>query len=157
MKAPRKIKTIKKLAELAADRTVYVRYSRSIARDIKRGYSLDHSQMSREPGLSAVDIRPEDFAEEGWLARLLVSYGHLRYDGARAYVLTGEVAGKDSDGCTCLDASTIEVLGVLDRTLVECLADYSLDYSRWRERWGRSVKAPPAPVISEYLGPHRHL
>jgi len=110
----RKIKTVNELAGLAAGRTVYVRYSRSIARDIKRGYSLDHSQMSREPGLSAMDIRPDDWDEgRGWIARLLVSYGHLRYDGARAYVLTGEVAGKTD--------------------MVESAANYSRAVARWRE------------------------
>ena len=147
----RTIKSLDELRELAAGQTLYIRFSSSHEADIKRGYSLDHSTMRREPGLSVMDIRPEDWDESrGWMARLVVSYGgrvRLNND-SYGWVAGGEPSGRDSDDCPTL--TNVRCLAVLDRDLVLRCLDYSRAVTE-RDRTHRGVNdSRPWPQTEEH-------
>lgn len=127
------IKTLDELKNLADGRVVFIRYSRSHAEDIKRGYSLDHSTMAREPGLSVQEIRPEDWDESpGWVVRLVADYGSRMRSDSESYgwVATGTIAGRDADGCPAI--TDVTCIGILDRGFVIRCLDYSRDYDKRR-------------------------
>ena len=147
----RTIKSLDELRELAAGRTLYIRYSHSHEADIKRGYSLDHSTMRREPGLSVQVIEGDEWdGSRGWLARVIADYGGRvkMDDGSYGWVATGTVSGRDSDDCPTL--ASVTCLAILDRDFVlRCLA-YSRDTYE-RDRTHRGVNdSRPWPQIEDY-------
>ena len=130
----KQIKTARQLAGLAESRgKVYVRWSRSITLDRKRGHSINWAGMDAEAGLSAIEIDYQDDVVEGdaaWLARLVVDYSYLAHNGARCYVLTGRQVGTGADGETLLDASTVTVLGTIPPSVWRVLDEYSRAYAK---------------------------
>jgi hypothetical protein len=97
------IDSLEKLARLARNPRLYVRWS--------RGPEDDDSQHSRDdltdvelPGLSANALHPEDWwgdrPIETWVARRLYDYLHLekrRGPGVRPWVMEGEEIGRGPD------------------------------------------------------------
>lgn len=128
------IETIEEIRELIRtypDR-LYVRWSARPQADLKRGYSLNHATGSRERGLSCVrvtgrsrtqfsDPERQRAADEEALVRQLTAYSFLRFGlpGVRPWLLTGELAGTDADGCPVV--VNARPLGRLAPALVEQL------------------------------------
>lgn len=145
------IKSLDDLKALADGRTIYVRYSRSHTDDIERGYSLDHSSKTREPGLSVQEVSQQDWLEyRGWVVGLLVDYGsRLHYDDqSYGWIAIGEKAGTDSDGCPTI--KNVKCLATIDRKFaLRCMA-YRRDRSD-RERTDAGVNDNrPWPQPEEY-------
>jgi len=142
------IKSLDEIATLAKAGTLYVRYSRSHTADIRRGYSLDHSRMIREPGLSAQEITPADAEQRGWMARLLSEYRHITMSGGYGWIARGERTGTDSDGCPTI--GSVQYIGRLDPELVERCAGYSAALAE-RDRTDRGAgDTRPWPQIADY-------
>jgi len=140
------------LRELAAEGVIYVRYSRGHRDDIRRGYSLNHQTRTREPGLSAQAIRPDDWQSgPGWVARLLADYAaRLLYDAdSYGWVCRARQVGTDADGCPAI--TDIITLAILDTELVRrCIAYSRAVYER--DRTHRGVNdTRPWPAITDYL------
>ena len=127
----RSIKTASALTELAqAHGSVYIRWSRSIAADRRRGYSIDHSSGQAEGGLSVQEIAyTEDCIEgtPGWLACLVADYSYLAINGARCYVLAGERSGTGADNEPVIDAESMTVLGTIPPRVWRPLTTYAVD------------------------------
>lgn len=103
-------KTIKSLDQIKnIEGKVYVRWSKSIAKDKKRGYSLAYG-TSAEAGLSCCEITKE---AEGWegedwrLIRQLTEYKWIC--GGTCWIITGEVVGTGEDNEPLL--ANVEVIG----------------------------------------------
>jgi len=86
------MRTIKALNEIKnINRKVYVRWSKSIGLDSKRGYSL-RSGTQAEAGLSACEI---DTEWEDWrILRQLVEY---MFCGGSCWIVTGDETGRGAD------------------------------------------------------------
>ena len=145
------LNTIRELQDVASGRDIYVRYSRDHAGDIERGYSLNHSTMTREPGLSVQPIRDEDWSEgRGWIARLIAGYaGRTLYDTeSYGWVCTGREAGEDADGCPAL----VDVVAIsrLSTDLVARCCSYATDLDD-RNRSHKGVNdSRPWPEAESY-------
>lgn len=84
--------TIKSLDQIRkTGARIYVRWSRSLTRDQKRGYSLRCGTQA-ERGLSACEIDP---TWEDW--RILRQLGEYRFCGGNCWIITGDEVGKGAD------------------------------------------------------------
>lgn len=84
-------------AECARSGHIFVRWSRSPKADERRGYSLNHASMSREPGLSVQTIDLYDanrFDSDIRIALYLLDY---RFCGPVCSLWSGELAGRGGD------------------------------------------------------------
>ncbi|MFC3382964.1 DUF6098 family protein [Couchioplanes azureus] len=95
---------IELLDEAPAEGGYYVRWSRGPAVDLvddHGGSSRDTLTGVRLPGLSANPLAVEDWwgdrSRRLWAARRLYDYRHLHRDGARPWVLVGQVCGRGPD------------------------------------------------------------
>lgn len=129
MRTIRNLDEIRTLIEAYPDR-LFVRWSARPAADLRRGYSIDHLRGRPERGLSCVlvtgrapvtytDPARQAAADEAALVRQLTAYSMLRFGrpGVRPWLLTGELAGTDSDGCPVV--VNARPLGQLAPALVE--------------------------------------
>lgn len=87
-----------------ADGEFYLRWSRGPRVDLADdpgGSSRDALTGTRLPGLSANPLAVEDWwggrSRRLWAARRLYDYRHLHEDGARPWVLAGEISGRGPD------------------------------------------------------------
>ncbi len=119
----RKITKLSELIEIGNNQKAYIRWSNSIAKDIKRGYSLDHSNYSRHAGLSAQNVRSDD---PELLARMVPEY---RYTGAaHCWIISGRRNGTDSDNAPTVDAESIVVIGEVAKSLIDKCIEYTEAY-----------------------------
>lgn len=88
--AYKKIKTLSQIRESSTN-PVYVRWSQSIAKDIKRGYSLAYG-ATRETGLSCCKI--ETYWDDWRILRQLMEY---QFCGGYCWLITGDEAGAGQD------------------------------------------------------------
>lgn len=103
-------KTIKSLDQIKnIEGKVYVRWSKSIAKDKARGYSLAYG-TSAEAGLSCCEITKDAKGWEGedWrLIRQLTEYKYIC--GGTCWIITGEVVGTGEDNEPLL--KNVEIIG----------------------------------------------
>ena len=95
----RTIKSFKQLRQVVeAHGMIYVRWSKFPAKDIARGYSLDHASGSRHAGLSVNRLTAE--MDDVTLVSRILEYSYLEVSnpGLFAWLLVGDEAGRDSDG-----------------------------------------------------------
>jgi hypothetical protein len=104
MKMIKSVEEIKKI-----EVPIYVRWSKSIALDAKRGYSLRYGTQA-EAGISACEINK---SWEDWrILRQLQEYCFL---GGSCWIVTGRKVGKGGDNEPLL--KNIRCLGKVSRTL----------------------------------------
>jgi hypothetical protein len=85
-------RTIKSLDQIRnADGKIYVRWSKSIALDNKRGYSL-RAGTGREAGLSACEIG-KDWDND----RILRQMAEYSFTGGSCWIITGREVGRGGD------------------------------------------------------------
>lgn len=115
------MKTIKSLEEIKnTSGKIYVRWSKSIALDIKRGYSLRYGTQA-EAGLSVCAI---DQSWEDWrIMRQLQEYSFL---GGSCWIVMGEEVGRGGDNEELLE--NIICIGKVSEKLTS--ADY---LKMWRD------------------------
>jgi hypothetical protein len=87
-----------------SDRPLYVRWTRSLERDLDNEVSRDELTGIELPGLSANGLGVEPWwggrSTRAWLGRKLYDYQHLprrRGEGTRPWVLTGREAARGPD------------------------------------------------------------
>lgn len=91
---------------------IYVRWSQSIDKDQKRGYSLAYG-TSAEAGLSCCEI---DRCAEDWrIVRQLTEYKYIC--GGTCWIITGDVVGTGEDNEPLL--ANVEVLGKASAALTD--------------------------------------
>lgn len=97
---------------------IYVRWSKFPAKDIARGYSLDHKNGSRHAGLS-VNRLTADMDDVTLVSRVLeYSYLEVSNPGLFAWLLIGNEADRDSDGgVTVTNVTPVASLKTLTATL----------------------------------------
>jgi len=103
-------KNIKSLDQIKnTEGKVYVRWSKSIAKDKKRGYSLAYG-TSAEAGLSCCEITKDG---EGWYSedwRLIQQLTEYKYIcGGTCWIITGDEVGTGEDNEPLL--KNVEVIG----------------------------------------------
>lgn len=99
------MKTINSLREIislvrSSDSPVYVRWSTNPAADMRSGRSYNHQTGAAEAGLSVNNLLYAGIAtEDDDIALMLLEYRHVSIgqSGARAWLLTGDIAGRGSD------------------------------------------------------------
>jgi len=106
------------LARIERGERLYIRYSRSLDADVRRGYSIDHQTGQAHAGLSAERLVPADpviWPDADAYARMqIVSYAHMLADATmRAWIVTGREVGTDSDGAPVL--RDVRLVGELSR------------------------------------------
>ena len=105
-------RTIKSLDEIRnVDGRVYVRWSKSIALDNKRGYSL-RSGTSRETGLSACEIG-KDWNDR----RILRQLAEYEFCGGSCWIVTGDEIGRGGDNEPLL--TNVEVIGKVNGKMLK--------------------------------------
>lgn len=97
---------------------IYVRYSKSIALDNKRGYSLAYGTKA-EAGLSACVI---DQSWDTW--RILRQIGEYKFCGTNCWIITGNEIGRGEDNEELL--KDVVVIGKVSNDLVN---------SDWLKMW----------------------
>lgn len=83
--------------------TLYVRWSRSHTKDIKRGYSIDHSTGTPHCGLSFNRITSA--MDDELLIACLNEYSFIAKGNGKSYcwLATGDVVGRDTDNAYLLN------------------------------------------------------
>ena len=102
------IKTVEQIKEMTG--RIYVRWSRSIALDAKRGYSLAYG-TGREAGLSCCEI---DRTWPAW--RILRQLQEYSFCGGACWIVSGTEIGTGSDNEPLL--ADIECRGKVAETLI---------------------------------------
>lgn len=98
-------KTIKSLDQIKSiESRVFVRWSKSIAKDTKRGYSLAYG-TSAEAGLSCVELDKK--GDDYKIIRQLTEYKYIC--SGTCWIITGEVVGTGEDNEPLL--ANVEVIG----------------------------------------------
>lgn len=135
------MKTIKSLAEIKnTNGKIYVRWSRSIAMDNKRGYSLRYGTQA-ESGLSCCEI---DTTWEDW--RILRQLNEYCFVGGSCWIITGDEIGTGADnepllGNTVLIGKASDNLANSDWLLIwrnELLAKELTRYHNASDEWNRN-------------------
>jgi len=105
-------RTIKSLDQIKnTEGRVYVRWSKSIALDNKRGYSL-RSGTSREAGLSACEIG-KDWDDQ----RILRQIAEYSFVGTSCWIVTGDEIGRGGDNEPLL--TNVEVIGKVNDKMLK--------------------------------------
>lgn len=97
-------------AAMDAGEQPFVRYSSSIDKDMKRGFSNNYSTKTRESGLSALTIDKDTLGDDIALRKFLGSYDHF---GPNGYLVTGKRVGTGGDNEPTIEIG--KVLGLIDR------------------------------------------
>ena len=106
-------KTIKSLKQIRGlEGRVFVRWSQSVAKDQKRGYSLAYG-TSAEAGLSCCEL--DKGGEDYKIIRQLTEYKYIC--GGHCWIITGDVVGSGSDNEPLL--ANIEVIGKASAKLTD--------------------------------------
>ena len=134
--------TIKFLSEIRnANGPVYVRWSKSITLDNKRGYSRRYGTM-REVGLSACEIG-KDWDDD----RILRQLAEYEFCGGSCWIVTGEQVGRGGDNEPLI--TNVELIGKVSKPLLKAakiaLLEYFISipstYQSQRERFEQDIAA----------------
>ena len=114
------IKTEQQLAKAIAEGDGnFIRWSRGVKLDKKKGGSRDFLAGTDHGGFSAVPINPEWTSDPEWMARRVGEYGFLRMKDEKIspYIYSGKKIGADSDGYDLI--SDIDALYKIDPSLID--------------------------------------
>lgn len=114
--------TLAEIMQMAATQALYIRWTSDINGDIRRGHSRNHQTGALESGLSVNPLRNDVLSGASFVAGQILEYQYLSIGtGARAYLLTGDVAGRGSDNEPVI--SSAQVIGeISDAVLAEVAA-----------------------------------
>ena len=142
------MKTIKSLDEIKkTNGKVYVRWSRSINLDRKRGYSLKYG-TSAEAGLSSCEI---DKTWEDW--RILRQIAEYSFVGGNCWIVTGDEIGTGADNEPLL--GNVKLVGKVSDSLLAIdwqAMKKDIDIADYRERLTRITDPSGKSILEKALG-----
>ena len=125
---------------------IYVRWSKSIKMDSKRGYSLRFGTQA-EAGLSACEIDP---TWEDW--RILRQLNEYRNFGGHCWIITGDEVGRGGDNEPLL--SNIKFVGEISAELLDANwkeMHRQSQLAQWQERLSRITDAIGRKIVLEAI------
>ena len=131
---------------------VYVRWSKSIALDNKRGYSLRCGTQS-EAGLSCCEI---DKTWEDW--RILRQLSEYRFVGGSCWIITGEEVGTGADNEPLL--KNVNLIGKVSDSLLSInyrKAELEQTIADDEERLTRITDAIAIQIIAKHIEKNKQL
>jgi len=126
MKTIKTISNLKKIITESQD-TLFVRFSRGPAKDMKQKNSRDYLNGGIHEGLSSVQIEKDWVLEDNWLARRITEYNFLKMKDnlIGCWIYTGKRIGEDSDGYDLI--TNINCIAKVHNQLVSHLVDIKLN------------------------------